>query len=219
VEQKEVVGSFESLAEATALMRLFTPVAKAVCSKRAIIGLQECMESLGGVGYLEDEQEFNVARLFRDANVLSIWEGTTEVMATDVVRVITGRGGKDVRKALDGWVRRHVSSWGSAWSREEEAVRAELGLLEEWWSKLNAQELAYKGREIMDRLAWIAAAIMLVEDARRDDDRVASALARRWIARGSVKSSTQNNWKEEAEIDRLIAFPSVVILEQAPAKL
>src|SRR5205814_1972589 len=41
-----------SEAEATALARLLTPVAKAVCAKRAVAGLQECMESLGGIGYV-----------------------------------------------------------------------------------------------------------------------------------------------------------------------
>lgn len=67
------------VAEATALLRLLTAVMKAQCSKMAIYGLQECMEALGGVGYLEDEQEYNIARLYRDCNVNAIWEGTYPV--------------------------------------------------------------------------------------------------------------------------------------------
>ena len=52
------------------LLRLLTPVLKARTAKSSIHGLQECMESLGGIGYLENEetQEVNIARLFRDAN-------------------------------------------------------------------------------------------------------------------------------------------------------
>lgn len=58
------------------LLRLLTPALKGITAKKAISGLQECMESLGGVGYLENEDmQFNIARLYRDANVLSIWEG------------------------------------------------------------------------------------------------------------------------------------------------
>ena len=69
------------------LLRLLTPVIKGLTAKASIAGLNECMESLGGVGYLENEDvELNIARLFRDACVLSIWEGTTDVMATDVLR-------------------------------------------------------------------------------------------------------------------------------------
>src|SRR5947207_16010165 len=78
MKSKEEESHFvKDVDQANALLRLLTPVAKAQCSKAAIKGLQECMESLGGIGYLEDEQEFNIARLFRDTNVMSIWEGTT----------------------------------------------------------------------------------------------------------------------------------------------
>lgn len=74
---------------ATHLFRPLTPLAKVVCSKDCVAGLQECMESLGGVGFLENEdQEINIAQLFRDANVLPIREGTTEVLGSDVVRVL-----------------------------------------------------------------------------------------------------------------------------------
>ena len=55
------------------LLRVLTPVMKALTAKAAIAGLAECMESMGGPGYLENEDmTFSIARLFRDANVLSI---------------------------------------------------------------------------------------------------------------------------------------------------
>jgi len=47
---------------------------------------------VGGVGYVEDEQRFNVARLLRDANALPIWEGTTNVLSLDLLRAV-GKGG------------------------------------------------------------------------------------------------------------------------------
>ena len=89
------------------LLRIVTPLTKAHTAKESIVGLQECMESLGGVGYLEnaENQEFNIARLFRDANVLSIWEGTTDVLATDLVKVLKGREGQQMLGAVDLWVR------------------------------------------------------------------------------------------------------------------
>lgn len=65
--------------EATLLLRILTPVMKAQCSLWSIWGLRECMESLGGVGYCENQEDYgilNVARIYRDANVNSIWEGS-----------------------------------------------------------------------------------------------------------------------------------------------
>lgn len=78
----------KTASDAEWLLRVLTPSLKGHCSKTAIAGLQECMESMGGVGYLEnDDMQFNIARLYRDANVLPIWEGTTDVS----MQFITGR--------------------------------------------------------------------------------------------------------------------------------
>lgn len=74
------------------LLRVLTPALKGHCSKTAISGLQECMESMGGVGYLEnDDMQFNIARLYRDANVLPIWEGTTDVSEPRMLLESTNR--------------------------------------------------------------------------------------------------------------------------------
>jgi alkylation response protein AidB-like acyl-CoA dehydrogenase len=197
------------LSTAAALLRLLTPVAKGICSKRAIAGLQECTESLGGIGYLEDEEEFNVARLLRDVAVLSIWEGTTDVMGADVVRVMKGRDGEAVRKALNSWIQGRFRSWGATWKEQEETIRAELGRLEEFWTEARggAEELRWRGRSILEMLAWIVSAVLLVEDAERDGDDVAREVAKRWIALKAGSEETQD-WKEVAQWDRKIAFAS-----------
>ena len=56
--------------QAQVLLRLLTPVTKALTAKASISGLQEAIEALGGVGYLENEESqiINIARLFRDTN-------------------------------------------------------------------------------------------------------------------------------------------------------
>lgn len=68
---------------ARALVRVGTPAAKLWVCKRAIAALGECMEVLGGNGYVE---EAPLARLYREAPVNSIWEGSGNVMALDVLR-------------------------------------------------------------------------------------------------------------------------------------
>ena len=63
------------------------------------------MESLGGIGYLgSEDMRFNVAPLFRDATVISICEGTTDVMGGDTVKVLKGREGPKVLKVLEQWM-------------------------------------------------------------------------------------------------------------------
>ncbi|MCW2928654.1 MAG: hypothetical protein JWM86_2622 [Thermoleophilia bacterium] len=65
--------------------RLTTAVAKYWITRRAVLGAIECVEALGGNGYTE---EFVLARLYRDAQVNSTWEGSGNVMALDVLRAI-----------------------------------------------------------------------------------------------------------------------------------
>lgn len=66
--------------EAEILLRVLTPVMKSQCSLASVAGLRECMESLGGVGYCENNFDggfLNIALIFRDTNVNCIWEGST----------------------------------------------------------------------------------------------------------------------------------------------
>jgi putative acyl-CoA dehydrogenase len=66
--------------------RLLTPAVKYLVCKRAPSLLYEAMECLGGNGYVE---EGTLARLYREAPVNAIWEGSGNVMALDVLRVFS----------------------------------------------------------------------------------------------------------------------------------
>lgn len=65
------------------LLRLLTPVAKLTTAKQCVAGLSEILECFGGAGYVEDT---GIPRLLRDAQVLPIWEGTTNVLSLDLIR-------------------------------------------------------------------------------------------------------------------------------------
>ncbi len=70
---------------AEAFRRVVTPAAKFWICKRAQALTGEAMEVLGGNGYVE---EFPLARLYREAPVNSIWEGSGNVMCLDVLRAL-----------------------------------------------------------------------------------------------------------------------------------
>lgn len=65
-----------------ALLRVITPIAKLLTARQAVSVVSECMEAFGGAGYVEDT---GLPLLLRDAQVLPIWEGTTNVLALDTV--------------------------------------------------------------------------------------------------------------------------------------
>jgi alkylation response protein AidB-like acyl-CoA dehydrogenase len=72
-------------AEAADRLRLVAPIAKLLTAKLAVSAASEYLECFGGAGYVEDT---GLPRLLRDAQVLPIWEGTTNVLSLDVLRAL-----------------------------------------------------------------------------------------------------------------------------------
>ena len=87
--------------------RVLTPLAKLVVTKRARQVVSEALEVRGGNGYIEEWPE---ARLLRDAHLGSIWEGSSNIIALDVLRAIRNgdaleavhRLGRDRLDTVDG---------------------------------------------------------------------------------------------------------------------
>ncbi|HZO13335.1 MAG TPA: acyl-CoA dehydrogenase family protein, partial [Polyangiaceae bacterium] len=76
------------------LLRLLTPIAKLTTAKQCVAAASELLESFGGAGYVEDT---GLPRILRDAQVLPIWEGTTNVLSLDLLRALAREpAGRDV---------------------------------------------------------------------------------------------------------------------------
>ncbi|KAK5363571.1 hypothetical protein LTR20_003377 [Exophiala xenobiotica] len=183
------------------LLRILTPVMKARVSLNSVSGLRECMESLGGVGYCENNEDggvMNLARLFRDSVVGTIWEGTTSVMAEDVLRVVKknqkAKGDDILDKVFGSWTRavlQAVAVGGATatgrpvtFKFEPEYCQVVLNrynVLRDTVDKLAIQELLRRGREILEHIEAVACACLLMYDACTDGDEVAAEVARRWV--------------------------------------
>ena len=79
-----------------AYWRLLTPAVKYWVCKRAPAFVYEAMECLGGNGYVEESM---LPRLYREAPVNAIWEGSGNVMGLDVLRAFA-RDGDAARDVL-----------------------------------------------------------------------------------------------------------------------
>ena len=69
------------------LLRLLTPLMKLTTGKQVVAVVSEALEAFGGAGYVEDT---GLPALLRDAQVLPIWEGTTNVLSLDALRALGG---------------------------------------------------------------------------------------------------------------------------------
>ena len=72
------------------LLRVLTPIAKLYTAKQAIKYASEHIEMFGGIGYLEDS---GIPVMLRNVQVLSIWEGTTNVLSLDMLRAMEKENG------------------------------------------------------------------------------------------------------------------------------
>ncbi|MCC7285996.1 MAG: acyl-CoA dehydrogenase family protein [Burkholderiaceae bacterium] len=70
------------------IRRVLTPIGKFWICKRGSLFAQEAMECLGGNGYVEDNGEGVMARVYREMPVNSIWEGAGNIQAIDLLRAL-----------------------------------------------------------------------------------------------------------------------------------
>ncbi len=80
-------------ADSARMLRILTPMTKAVTGKLAVPCVSEAMELIGGNGYIEESP---MPRLLRDAQVLPIWEGTTNILVLDAVRTAKKERGHEL---------------------------------------------------------------------------------------------------------------------------
>jgi putative acyl-CoA dehydrogenase len=131
---------------AAAWRRLMTPVTKYWVCKIAPPLVAEAMECLGGSGYVE---EAPLARLYREVPVNSIWEGSGNVMALDVLRVLL-REPDAAREVLDELGQAAAEDARLAHAHERvESLLHEPKLLDQ------------RGRMLIEALATLAAATIL----------------------------------------------------------
>ncbi|WLR93981.1 acyl-CoA dehydrogenase family protein [Shinella zoogloeoides] len=151
-------------AEDAAYARIMTPVTKYWCCKIAPALIYEAMECIGGSGYVEERP---IARHYREAPVNAIWEGSGNVMALDLMRVI-GRG-RDLFETLFAGLARDL---GPAGKKTVDVLRACLSLCER-------DEGA--ARMLVEQLALAAAAAELY---RAGAGRIADAFLETRLASG-----------------------------------
>lgn len=134
-----------------AWQRLMTPAAKFWVCKRAVELSGEAMEVFGGNGYVDDGV---MARLYREAPVNSIWEGSGNVMCLDLLRAFT----REPQAAFD------LLDELQQMAGDEPLLRTELQALRGLLNIAPAEQEAL-GRHLAQRLVIAAQACLLRRDA------------------------------------------------------
>jgi alkylation response protein AidB-like acyl-CoA dehydrogenase len=146
------------------VFRLGSSLTKLYTAKQAVASASEALECFGGAGYMEDT---GIARLLRDAQVLPIWEGTTNVLSLDTLRVLGKQG-------VDEAFFSELERLGSPGRQKAADLAARVAGAGPDGSQRQARQLAFALSE-----AWVGG--LLTEAAGRGERE--SAVAELWLNR------------------------------------
>ena len=155
------------------VFRLGSSLTKLYTARQAVAGASEVIEAFGGAGYMEDT---GIARLLRDAQVLPIWEGTTNVLSLDALRTVARPG---VAEAFLGELER----LGAPGRAALESVMGRLRGQDPDLVQRQGRRFAFQAAE-----AWIAG---LLREAAGRGPREA-AVAELWDARGEPDGTAED---------------------------
>lgn len=167
--------------EEGAMLRMLTPIAKLYTAKSCMAITSECVESIGGAGYIEDT---GMPTLHRNAQVFSIWEGTTNVLSLDVIRAIEKEGA--FKPFVEGILKRLADSKNAALQGEVVQVKAACSALQAFLQKAMGEGPEFvqaSARQFAYSLARTCVASLLIERAQAGDAR-SIEVAKRWCRNG-----------------------------------
>lgn len=186
----------EASKEEQAVLRLLTPLIKLYTAKQAIALVSEALEAFGGAGYIEDT---GLPKLLRDVQVLSIWEGTTNILSLDALRAL--RKENAAIPFLDDMEQRLSRINHHALESSRETVSVALLQLKEYIQKMavmSEEEQQAAARCFAFSLTRTYGASLLLEHAHwalaQNKDQQVVITAKRWCA----KNLTELIYPDEA---------------------
>lgn len=159
-----------------ALLRLLIPLTKLYTAKQAVAVASEGLESFGGLGYCEDT---GLPRLLRDAQVLPIWEGTTNVLSHDVLRVL-GQSTESLAAFIDV-VKGRVAQVSGPNSLLADMVGAALGQVIDFIKTAPRQLHDARSRDLALSMSRVYIASCLLEHALWSGQEEDWVVASHWI--------------------------------------
>ena len=181
----EAARAFDMAARDTAArawLRTVTALAKYRTAEEAVRSASRAIEILGGNGYTE---EFVTARLLRDAQVLTVWEGPPNIQALELLRMVRAEQG-----GFEAFGQRVEAVLASVPEVLGDAAVAVAAALEDCCQAIayirdHPDNASCHGRRLLDLMADALSATLLLEEAAADaasGDGRKALVANRFIA-------------------------------------
>jgi putative acyl-CoA dehydrogenase len=191
------------------ILRLLTPLAKLFTAKMAVAAVSEVLECFGGAGYVEDT---GLPVLLRDSQVLTIWEGTTNVLSLDVLRVLQR---EDALEALLHEVGERIERVPEALGQAQQNILTAIDRIRSHFAQFVSADRAgieACARDLAMSLSRTIAGALLIEHAAwsldTENDTRPAISAQRWCGTDIVGLVLPS--KSRSDDSRRIAIDDVV---------
>ncbi|WP_439026252.1 acyl-CoA dehydrogenase family protein [Haloarchaeobius sp. DT45] len=201
--------------EAYRLMRVLVPIAKSRTARMSVDTASYAMEILGGNGYVKD---FVTHRLLRDAQVLPIWEGTSNILALDVLRALDR---EDAHEPLLETIQANLDSAEhpvlAATKETIQDASADLGSAMATLATEDGEYAQLQAKELADYIFDVFTGSLLLAEAQteldEDDDARLALVAMRFVDRQlgehDVRGITSGDRFALAHFDSVVRYESV----------
>ena len=160
-EERKELKQFSRLADA------FTPLAKGMNSEFANQSTYDAIQVHGGSGYM---QEYKCQRIYRDARITSIYEGTTQLQTVAAIRYVTNGTYTSVINDMIAEVKANPAV--AAYSNYVARIEAMAQKLEECIEYVKAQEnqdvLDFSARKLYEMTAYTIMSLLVLQDTMRN---------------------------------------------------
>ena len=159
VEEKKEAKVYSRLADA------FTPMAKGMSSEFCNQNAYDCIQIHGGSGFMKD---YACERIYRDARITSIYEGTTQLQVVAAIRHVT-------TGTYLNWINEQAAK---ECKPEDQAVKNSLAFMTQQYaaaveSVMGVEDTRYHdfmARRLVEMAGYIVMGYLLLDDATRNDD-------------------------------------------------
>ena len=159
VEEKKEAKVYSRLADA------FTPMAKGMSSEFCNQNAYDCIQIHGGSGFMKD---YACERIYRDARITSIYEGTTQLQVVAASRHVT-------TGTYLNWINEQAAK---ECKPEDQAVKNSLAYMTQQYaaaveSVMGVEDTRYHdfmARRLVEMAGYIVMGYLLLDDATRNDD-------------------------------------------------
>ena len=140
----------------------FTPIAKGMNSEYANQNAYDAISIHGGSGFI---MEYKSQRLYRDARIFSIYEGTTQLQVVAAIRYITnGTYLSIIREMLEGQVSEALKPLQQKVAKMVDLYEQSINFVKE---AQNQEVQDFLARRLYDMTAEIIMALLILDDATR----------------------------------------------------